>query len=302
MQKILALLFAACFVPLSVLAAVDTPSDVKVPATPDATAASAAPGVSPVAQRQLSLADQEFQRISGLVESGALPRARLEEARQKLADAQDEQILQRSLYGGVPLQSLTAEQSQEMVAAAARRLDRQKQAIATMQNLVDSGMVARSSLDSLKTELAFRETTYSLAQSRAQLLDELAAMARTEQNELAHAGTGGGIEEHFPGKGALSPADVQTIEAAYQRKFDRPLPISAYGETAVHRALGFDHRGRVDVALNPDQAEGVWLRQFLESRNIPFYAFRAAVPGKATGAHIHIGPGSTRLPRPIEAD
>jgi hypothetical protein len=39
----------------------------------------------------------------------------------------------------------------------------------------------------------------------------------------------------------------------------------------------------------------VWLRAYLAAKEIPYYAFRAAVPGKATGAHIHIGPGSTRL-------
>jgi hypothetical protein len=69
------------------------------------------------------------------------------------------------------------------------------------------------------------------------------------------------------------------------------------GETAVHRALGFDHRNRVDVAVHPDQPEGVWLRQYLELHYIPYFAFRRAVPGKATGAHIHIGPMSTPLAR-----
>ena len=73
------------------------------------------------------------------------------------------------------------------------------------------------------------------------------------------------------------------------------MTSSAVGETAVHRALGFDHRNRVDVALNPDQPEGVWLRRYLESRRIPYFAFWQAVPGKATGAHIHMGPMSTRL-------
>jgi hypothetical protein len=63
----------------------------------------------------------------------------------------------------------------------------------------------------------------------------------------------------------------------------------------VHRALGFDHTGRIDVALMPDSTEGVWLRRYLESKSIPYYAFRAAIAGKATAAHIHIGPGSTRL-------
>ena len=85
------------------------------------------------------------------------------------------------------------------------------------------------------------------------------------------------------------------LETAYVNRFAKPLPISADGETAVHRSLGFDHRGRVDVAVTPDQPEGVWLMRYLESRHIPYFAFRAAVPHQATGAHIHVGPGSTRL-------
>jgi len=64
--------------------------------------------------------------------------------------------------------------------------------------------------------------------------------------------------------------------------------VSAMGETAVHRALGFDHRGRVDVAVNPDQPEGVWLREFLTENRIPYFAFRQAVPGKGHwSAHTH---------------
>jgi len=51
----------------------------------------------------------------------------------------------------------------------------------------------------------------------------------------------------------------------------------------------------VDVAIHPDTTEGVWLRQYLTTNGIPFLAFRQAVPGKATGAHIHLGPMSTRL-------
>ena len=34
---------------------------------------------------------------------------------------------------------------------------------------------------------------------------------------------------------------------------------------------------------------------YLESKQIPYFAFRMAVPGKATGAHIHVGPESTKL-------
>jgi hypothetical protein len=85
------------------------------------------------------------------------------------------------------------------------------------------------------------------------------------------------------------------VAAAYQEHFGKPLPVSAMGDTAVHRALGFDHRGRVDVALNPDSSEGEWLRLYLTVKRIPFFVFRQALPGKATGAHIHIGTASARL-------
>ena len=103
------------------------------------------------------------------------------------------------------------------------------------------------------------------------------------------------IAERFDGDGVFTSTDFRRVESAFTMHFARPLPVSAMGETAVHRALGFDHRSRVDVAVHPDQPEGVWLREYLNQNRIPYFAFRQAVPGKATGAHIHIGPMSTRL-------
>jgi hypothetical protein len=103
-------------------------------------------------------------------------------------------------------------------------------------------------------------------------------------------------EEHYEGSGEFNERrDLAPLELAFSTKFDRPLPISAEGETEVHRALGLDHRGRVDVAVTPDGPEGTWLRQYLQTSKIPYYAFSRAIPGRATAAHIHIGPGSTRL-------
>jgi hypothetical protein len=250
--------------------------------------------------RQASLASDEVRRISSLVETGALPRARLEQALAKLADAQDDLILRRTLYA--PAESMTEEQAGEMLAAAHRRVDRQNAQIESVRGQVDAGIAARNALDPLNDELLFRQTTLDLAQERARLLAELAAMARAEQN-FESATAANSTEEHFTGKGSFTAGDLQDVEAAWQKQYDRPMPISANGDTAAHRALGFDHRGRVDVAVTPDQPEGVWLRRYLEAHGIPFFAFRSAVPGKATGAHIHIGPGSVRVgAAPHEAD
>jgi hypothetical protein len=248
----------------------------------------------------IKTAQDQVQRIGSLVDAGALPRVRLEQAQRDLADAQDEAVLDRSLYGKIPVQSLTEEMANDMVAAAQRRVDRQQQRIADANRLVDDGIIAKNSVTALQEEMNLRDMALNLAHSRAGLINELAAMARSERAlESASASSADAFTrgmEHFEGNGLFNEAkDLKPIETAFKRAFEKPLPISADGETAVHHALGFDHRGRVDVAINPEQKEGQWLLNYLKAKKIPFYAFTHAIPGKATGAHIHIGPGSTRL-------
>ena len=55
--------------------------------------------------------------------------------------------------------------------------------------------------------------------------------------------------EHYEGNGIFDRvARSEAAGGGFQKKFEHPLPISAEGETDLHRALGFDHTGRVDVA------------------------------------------------------
>jgi hypothetical protein len=105
---------------------------------------------------------------------------------------------------------------------------------------------------------------------------------------------GAGRIERYIGKGDFTTSDFTRVQNAYAARFSHSLPISANGETAVHRSMGFDHRNRIDVAIYPDSTEGQWLRHFLTANRIPFFAFRGAVAHQATGAHIHMGPPSTR--------
>jgi len=63
----------------------------------------------------------------------------------------------------------------------------------------------------------------------------------------------------------------------------------------LHTSLGFDHTGRVDVGVNPDDEEGQWLRGQLQTLRVPYTVLRAMIPGKSTAPHIHIGLQSTRL-------
>lgn len=262
--------------------------------------------VPPVLQSpQIIAAKLEIERVAALVEAGAIPRSRMEEAQEKLADAQDDLILAHSLYGELPVKDLSDEMAAEMVAAAQRRVERQIRKVEATRKLVNDGVIAGAALQPLDDELSSRRMNLSLAHSRSKLIGELVSMNRFEQSmkgvqQAVHLEpftdyTVGGMAHYAGGGGFLVGKELKIMELAFEKRFEFPLPISADGQTATHNALGFDHRGRVDVAVNPSDPAGVWIRRYLEQKGIPYYAFYRAIPGKATGAHIHIGPGSNRL-------
>jgi hypothetical protein len=99
----------------------------------------------------------------------------------------------------------------------------------------------------------------------------------------------------YNGTSAWTLTNISKVEGFFASQFGRSLPVSAFGQTATHDRLNFDHRNSVDVAIHPDSAEGQAVIAFLRNAGIPFLAFRQAVPGSATGAHIHIGYPSRRI-------
>ena len=98
----------------------------------------------------------------------------------------------------------------------------------------------------------------------------------------------------YNGVGAWALAQANRVETFFQQTFKRPLPIAVFGQGAIHNQWRLDHRNAMDISLNPDGAEGQALINFLQSNGIPFSAFRGAIPGVATGPHIHIGMPSHR--------
>ena len=233
--------------------------------------------------------------VRALAEQGIATRAQVDSAQLDVTEAQEAAFLKRTLYGN----DVTEAEADEMVQVAERRMARRAQAVARQQQLVEQGVAPRLSVNPLveKADWARKEHDYTV--TRARLIHDTAEMAREEavlQAKLEHApAEAQGLAERYDGNGRFTSRDFEKVNRAFERAFSKTLPVSANGETAVHRALGFDHRGRVDVAVSPDQPEGIWLRQYLAANHIPYFAFRAAVHGKATGPHIHIGPMSTHV-------
>lgn len=242
-------------------------------------------------------AKANLDRIGRLVTSGVLPRLRLDQAKDDLEDANDIAILHQTLYG----KELSIDQADDMIAAAQRRVTRKQHQQEQMVKLVNQGLVSKSEISTYadETDRAMRELDW--ARNRAKLIVELNAMVRAEEDAEKLATLAASLRdsgkkppvERFDGNGQFGPAIFARIQNAFQKRFGSTLPVSANGETAVHQSLGFDHRGRIDVAVNPDQPEGVWLRRYLTDNAIPFFAFRSAIAHQATGAHIHLGPPST---------
>jgi len=257
----------------------------------------------PAAAAQTELA-QEIERLKELVASGAAPRLALESAQKRLADQRDEEVLRQTLYGKLEVEELSAEQADEMVQAAERRVERRREALEEARVRVDAGAASRTSLTPFLEDLDRMKRALDAATSRAQLLKEISEIARREvefeqRGEELQALPYGPmpVAEKFEGGGVFLTSHWRDTVLAYEAEFGRGIPVSARGETAFHKALGYDHRGRVDVAVDPDSPEGVWLRRYLESQRVPYFLFRAAVRGKASAAHIHIGPPSLRLRR-----
>ena len=105
----------------------------------------------------------------------------------------------------------------------------------------------------------------------------------------------------YGGAGAWSLSDAVAIKQFFNRRFGRALPIGAFGQSALHDRWGYDHRNAMDVGVNPDSSEGQALMEYLRANGIPFTAFHFAVPGKATGPHIHVGLPSHRIAPRLEA-
>jgi hypothetical protein len=251
-------------------------------------------------EKALAEAQAELSRTQQLVEAGVAPRKQLEEVRARFEEIRDDATLSTTLYAQIELNQFTPELAGNMMLAANNRLARRQTAVDDARRLTEAGVLPRTALTPLLEELDRARRTRDEATLRAQQFEQLTEMARAEAAEAvadaAHQ------ENHdqlpaairFDGKGVFNDALWHKVVLAFEKQFGHGLTVSAKGDTLFHRSLGFDHRGKIDVAIDPDSDEGQWLRQFLETQQIPYFAYRRAVAGQASGAHVHLGPPSPR--------
>jgi small-conductance mechanosensitive channel len=185
-------------------------------------------------------------------------------------------------------------------------LNKATQKLEQLRSLVADGLVAKNELEAAEESVAALQATLEATRKKIGDSDQLIAEIQSERIRKTQSVAQGGLVNkprsfvrptvlRYNGAAQWSIAHLAGVQNFFSSTFGRSLPTSTVGQSATHNRLGWDHRNSVDIPLHPDSVEGKTLISFLQTQGIPFLAFRGAVPGVSTGAHIHIGRPSQRL-------
>lgn len=178
------------------------------------------------------------------------------------------------------------------------------EALEKKQHLIAQGLMVKREIEPQEQKLTDLRTQIGETNKRITQADQfmveivnLEQLAKNPPKAYQAAGTYFDNTRYirYTGTAAWSLRGFYDVETFFKARFRQSLPVSAFGQSETHNRLGFDHSNSFDVALHPDTPEAQELMSYLRSRGIPFTAFRGAIPGNATGAHIHIGYPSHRF-------
>jgi len=184
-----------------------------------------------------------------------------------------------------------------------RNVQKAENQLTQARELFSQGLISKSQLAESEGALAaandkVSETRRQIGSADIQIADTLveaqteAQLAKSRLRKGSLLTTTAYIRYNGPANWSL--ADSWKIQRFFQDTFKKPLPVAVFGQGAIHDRWRLDHRNAMDISLHPDGPEGQALLGFLRNSGIPFLAFRFAIPGTATGPHIHIGRPSHR--------
>jgi len=192
----------------------------------------------------------------------------------------------------------------KLIAIYENNVKKAEDKLAQSKKLLDEGLISKVQYQ--ENELAVKGEQEKLNGARRQLTDADAQIAailvETEAEKtiaknlrLARQGLVRTTSfTRYTGADGWGIGEAYKIQRFFSDTFKRELPIAVFGQGAIHDRWRLDHRNAMDISLHPDSAEGEALLGFLQKNGIPYSAFRSAIPGTATGPHIHIGRPSHR--------
>ena len=172
------------------------------------------------------------------------------------------------------------------------------------KKLLAEGLIAKAQVD--ENERAVAAAKEKVAETRRQKTNADAQIASVLVETAADAQIAKDLRlarqrlvrtsafTRFTGAPGWSLGEAYKIQRFFSDTFKKQLPVAVFGQGAIHDRWRLDHRNAMDVSVHPDTAEGRALLEFLQKNGVPYLAFRSAIPGTATGPHIHIGRPSHR--------
>ncbi len=193
---------------------------------------------------------------------------------------------------------------EKLIAIYEKNVKKAEEKLDQSKKLLDEGLISRVEVE--KYELAVDEAQEKLDGARRQFTEadaQIAAILVETEAEKTIARnlrlarqrlvrTGSFIR--FTGTSGWGLGQAWKIQRFFSDSFKKELPVAVFGQGAIHDRWRLDHRNAMDISLHPDSAEGQALLSFLQQNGVPYLAFRSAIPGTATGPHIHIGRPSHR--------
>jgi ribosome-binding protein aMBF1 (putative translation factor) len=193
---------------------------------------------------------------------------------------------------------------EKLVAFYEADVKKAEEKLALSQKLLAEGLIAKAQVTENENTLASAKA--KVAETRRQMSsadDQIAGVLVEEDADRQLAKNLNLAKQRlvrtssftrFTGGPGWNLGEAWKVQRFFSDTFHRELPIAVFGQGAIHDRWRLDHRNSMDISLHPDSAEGQALLNFLERNGIPFLAFRGAIPGTATGPHIHIGRPSHR--------
>ena len=184
------------------------------------------------------------------------------------------------------------------------KVKRAEEKLEQSRKLLDEGLIPKShfeeserALTEAKSEVAKTQRDITNADAQAagiyaetEAEREIAKNLRLARQSLVRTSS----FTRYTGAGSWVIGEAWKVQRFFSDTFNKQLPIAVFGQGAIHDRWRLDHRNAMDISLHPDSVEGQALLNFLQKNGIPYLAFRAAIPGTATGPHIHIGRPSHR--------
>ncbi len=193
---------------------------------------------------------------------------------------------------------------EKLVASYEKNVAKAETRLSQTKELFAQGLVSKNDVEAGERTLAEAndkvvETRQRMNSADAQIADTLLEAEAEKSLSRSKPMAKGSLLRtsayiRYNGSAPWALSDAWKVQRFFLDAFKTPLPIAVFGQGAIHDRWRLDHHNAMDVSLHPDGAEGQALLNFLRSNGIPFLAFRAAIPGTATGPHIHIGRPSHR--------